>query len=166
MRRSRFLIATGYLLALLLLLLPLLEPVVALLPLQPSQIRWRLQAFGALSQALVLPQLGGVIALGTAVLLGQRRVVRVLAIAALALAALLVVASVLFVLDLLQYRDAVGTGLREYYETAGVIYLSAYVLSAGFLLWVGAVAWRVARRPHHRRAGGGHGPGASTHQPL
>lgn len=152
MKRSRYLIATGYGLALLLLLLPLLEQAVALLPLQPGNIRWRLQAFGALSQSLVLPLLGGVVAVGTAVLLGQRRVVRTLAVLALATALLLGAAVVLFVLDLVQYRDAVGSGLRHYYETAGAIYLASYVLAIALLLWLAGVTWRVSRR-HRAHAG-------------
>ena len=151
MRRSRYLLATGYWLALLLLVLPLLSQVVALLPLQPGQIRWRLQAFGSVSQALVLPLLGGGVALGTAVVLGQRRVVRALAVAAFVVAALMGAATVLFILDLVQYRDAVGAELREYYQAAGAIYLASFGLSIALLLWVGWVAWRVSPGHHHRR---------------
>lgn len=95
MKYSRFLIATGYWLALLLLVLPLLERVVTLLPFSPRAIRWRLEAFGALSQSLALPLIGGVVAIGTAYLLGHRKVVRALAISAYLAAATLAVLTTL-----------------------------------------------------------------------
>lgn len=157
MKHSRFLIATGYWLALLLLVLPLLERVVTLLPFSPRAIRWRLEAFGALSQLLPLPLLGGVVAVGTAYLLGHRKVVRALAISAFVAAVALAVMTTLFALDLLQYRRSVGAEMREFYDVAGMVYLAAFTLSILFLAWVGAVAWRAAgrvrrlRRAHVRR---------------
>lgn len=150
MKRSRLLIATGYGLALLLLVLPLLEPVVALLPPRPDQIRWRLEAFGAFSQVLVLPLVGGVVALGTAVLLGQRTVVRVLSVVAFLSGLVLAAAAMLFTLDLLQYRGEVGPELREFYEVAGAIYLVAIILGSLFLLWIGPVAWRAATQTRRK----------------
>lgn len=144
MKHSRFLIATGYWLALLLLVLPLLERVVTLLPFSPRAIRWRLEAFGALSQSLALPLIGGVVAIGTAYLLGHRKVVRALAISAYLAAATLAVLTTLFALDLLQYHRSVGADMQQFYEVAGAVYLSAFTLSIMFLVWVGGVAWRAA----------------------
>ena len=151
MKHSRFLIATGYWLALLLLMLPLLERVVTLLPFSPRAIRWRLEAFGALSQALLLPLAGGVVAIGTAYLLGHRKVVRALAISAFVAAALLAVLATLFGLDLLQYRRSVGAEMQHFYDVAGLVYLGAFTLSIVFLVWVGAVAWRAAGHTRRRR---------------
>ncbi|HSK21279.1 MAG TPA: hypothetical protein VK912_19140 [Longimicrobiales bacterium] len=149
MRHSRFLIATGYWLALLLLVLPLLERVVTVLPFSPRAIRWRLEAFGALSQVLLLPLLGGVVAVGTAYLLGHRKVVRTLAISAYVAAVILVVLATLFGLDLLQYRRSIDAEMQQFYDVAGLVYLGAFMLSIMFLVWVGAVAWRAAG--HTRR---------------
>jgi hypothetical protein len=151
MKRSRVLIATGYWLALLLLVLPLLEPLVTLLPPRPEQIRWRLLAFGALSQSLLLPMLGGVVAVGTAVLLGHRRVVRTLAFVAMMAGVVLGAVAMLFTLDLVQYRSAIGPELKEVYQVAGVNYLVAFLLSAVFMMWIGAAAWRAAGRSSGRR---------------
>lgn len=145
MRRSRSLTATGYGLAALLTLLPLLEPVVTLLPPQPGQIAWRLQAFGALSQSLPVPLAGLAVALVTAFLLQHRKTLRGLAVAALLGALLLTAAAALFVLDLLQYRGAVPAALEDYYRAAGAIYLTAFVLATLFLAWTGAAAWRAGR---------------------
>jgi hypothetical protein len=146
MKRSRVLIATGYWLALLLLVLPLLEPIVTLLPPRPEQIRWRLLAFGALSQSLLLPMVGSMVAIGTAVLLGQRKVVRMLGVVSMMAGVLLGAVAMLFTLDLLQYRGAIGPELQDYYQVAGMNYLVAFVLSAVFLMWIGAASWRAARR--------------------
>jgi hypothetical protein len=150
MRHSRVLISTGYGLALLLLVLPLLQSVIALVPLQPRQVSWRLQVFGALSQALLLPVLGHALALGTAVLLGHRWMVALLSITAFLGATVLAVASGLFLLDLVQYRTLVGTALRDYYELAGVIYLSGYILAGACLGWIGFASWRVLGRGRKR----------------
>lgn len=151
MKHSRFLIATGYWLAVLLLVLPLLERVVTLLPFSPRAIRWRLEAFGALSQSLALPLAGGVVAIGTAYLLGHRKVVRALAVSAYVAAVALAVMTTLFALDLLQYRRSLGTEMQQFYDVAGVVYLAAYMLSIVFLVWVGAVAWRAAGRVRRLR---------------
>lgn len=151
MNHSRVLLGTGYGIALLLVFLPLLEPVVTLLPLQPTQVAWRLQAFGVFSQALLLPLAGGAVGVGTAVLLGHRRVIRALAVVSFVAAATLAGAAILFGLDLLQYRGAVGPGLVKHYQVAGGIYLLAFLLAASFLAWVGLASWRVARIPRRRR---------------
>lgn len=150
MKRSRLLIATGYWLALLLLVLPLLEPVVTLLPPRPEQVRWRLQAFGALSQALLLPLLGGVVAIATAVLLGQRRVVRILALVAFLASLVLASATVLFALDFVEYHRSIDPALRPHYRVAGIVYFTAFTLGTAFLVWVGAVARRAAGRSRRR----------------
>ncbi|HSJ23940.1 MAG TPA: hypothetical protein VK929_04585 [Longimicrobiales bacterium] len=155
MRRSRFLTSAGYGLAVLLIVLPALEPVVTLLPPQPGQIAWRLQVFGVLSQSLLLPLAGGVVAVVTAFLLGHRKAMRGLAAGAFLGTLLLIAAAVLFVLDLVQYQGAVPDGLTDYYRAAGVLYLSAFLLAAGFLAWIGAGAWRVSRS-HRRRSGRRH----------
>jgi hypothetical protein len=149
MKRSRLLLGTGYVLAALLLVLPLLEPLVTLLPPRPGAVRWRLQAFGAFSQALVLPLLGATLAVGTAVLLDQRKVVRVLAGVAFGFGLLLAMATLLFALDLVEYRGAIGVELREYYQVAGLIYFFALSLGAAFLFWLGWAAGRAAGWPRH-----------------
>ncbi len=154
--KSRYLIATGYWLALLLLVLPLLERVVPLLPLQPFALRWRVQALGSLSQTLLLPLLGAALAVGTAALLQHRRIVRTLAVLAYAGTLVLAGTALLFVLDLVQYRASIRPDLDKYYRAAAVTYVTCYVLGIGFLFWLGAVSWRAARRSRHvgaRRVG-------------
>lgn len=149
--KSRYLIATGYWLAVLLLVLPLLERVVPLLPVQPLSLRWRVQALGSLSQTLLLPLLGVALAVGTAALLQQRRIVRTLALFAYAGALLLAGVAVLFALDVVQYQTAIGRDLEKYYRAAALTYLTCYFLGIAFLFWLGAVSWRAARRS--RRVG-------------
>jgi hypothetical protein len=172
MKRSRSLTRTGYGLAALLVVLPVLEPVVTLLPPQPGQIGWRLQAFGVLSQSLALPLAGGVVALVTAFLLEHRRTMRALAAGALTAALLLTAAAALFVLDLVQYRGSVPTELAEYYRAAGVIYLSVFVLAVAFLAWIGAAAWRAGRASpslptrRRRRTRGAARPEAGKERPA
>lgn len=162
MKRSRLLIATGYGLAALLLVLPVLEPMVTLLPPRPEQVRWRLQAFGALSQSLVLPMLGIGVASATAVLLGHRRVVRVLGAFAFLAGVGLASATVLFALDLVEYRASIEPELRRYYQVAGINYFTAFVLGTAFLVGFGVVAWRAAarsrRKSHRARETLVHGP--------
>jgi hypothetical protein len=151
MRRSRVLIGTGYGVGLLLVLLPLLQPVVTLLPAQPTQVAWRMQAFGVLSQSLLLPLVGVAVAVGTATMLEHRASVRVLAALALLGAAALAGVATLFVLDLLQYRGAIGAELQDHYHVAGVIYLVGYAAASLFLAWLGVAALRAARARRRRQ---------------
>ncbi|NJD09221.1 MAG: hypothetical protein FIB01_01870 [Gemmatimonadetes bacterium] len=165
MKRSRFFIATGYWLAFLLIVLPFLERVVPLLPVQPGALQWRLGAFGALSQSLLLPLVGGTLAIGTAALLQQRRMVRFLACVAFAAASLLVIATALFALDLVQYRASVGAELQQYYQVAGVIYLVSFLLAIVFLAWLGAVSWRAAAHSSRKFLGSPGGDGSLRRGP-
>jgi hypothetical protein len=151
MTRRNVLISTGYGLALLLIILPLLQPLVSLLPIQPGEIRWRLQAFGAISGALLLPTVGMTLAIGTAAFLGHRRTVRTLAALAFGCAAAIGVVAALFVLDLLQYRAAVDVQLRDFYHVAGLVYLLGYGLCSIYLACLAAAAWRVSSRSRRRR---------------
>ena len=146
MIRSRFLIATGYWLALVLAVLPLLQPVAGVLPPEPGEVRWRLRALGLLSQALPLPLLGMVVAVGTAALLSHRRLLRGLALLSLLLALASVTAAALLGMDLVQYHQMVAPELRDQYNVVGIFYLVAFGLASILLTWLAAVGWRAARR--------------------
>lgn len=154
MKGSRVLISSGYWLALLLILLPLMQALAALLPTPSFGIRWRLEAFGAMGSALLLPMAGGAVAVGTAALLSHRRVMRALALTALVVSAVMAAAITIFVLDLVQYRAVIGAELRQAFVLTGLSYLVTFLLEMAFLMWLGNAAWRatvMSRRGHLRR---------------
>lgn len=97
----------GYLLAFLLVALPLFDAVTSVWPLHLGDERWRFGAIGTLSNITLVPLLGLFLAITIATLADHRRIRRVVgwlsAIFALAIAAF----AVLFLLDFFQTRTLV-----------------------------------------------------------
>ncbi|HXF22951.1 MAG TPA: hypothetical protein VN602_00420 [Gemmatimonadaceae bacterium] len=107
METNKPLARAGYLLAALLVIIPLSDLTAQLLPLRLSDERWRFGAVGQLSNILLVPLLGLMLIIAVATYTDSRRVKRVIgaicAILALAVGAL----SVLFILDYFQVRTII-----------------------------------------------------------
>lgn len=108
----------GYLLAFLLVALPLFDAATGVWPLRLSDERWRFGAVGTLSNITLVPLLGLFLAIGIAILADHRRVRRLVgwicAIFAVAMAAF----AVLFILDFFQTRTLVRPQFQGAMTTA------------------------------------------------
>ncbi len=104
MESKKALAYPGYLLAFMLFMIPLFDGITAVLPLRPSQERWRFGAVGALSNMTLVPLLGIFIALALAVYLDHQRVRRVLGWLCALFAVILTAMAASFVLDFFQTR--------------------------------------------------------------
>ncbi len=139
-----FLYRVGYLLAVTMIVLPLSDIALGLLPLQPESMRWRAGATGLIIGASLLPVSGLFLALVISHLRHQRALQYVLAILAGVGALALIGAAGLFLLDTLQVRNEVNPQQVKLYDRATVRSLLCQLLLVGVLLWMCVGSLRVS----------------------
>lgn len=144
MRNLRHIAMPAYLVAALLAIFPLMDLTLVLLPVRVAEVDWRVGAAGLLSRALLTPVLGSLLAFATALLLGQRRVLRVFSILGGMTAGILLAAIALLLLDGLQLRGQVPAQNRTAFDTASLVALGKYVMTAIVMLTVAVAARRAS----------------------
>ncbi|MDB4890431.1 MAG: hypothetical protein JWL61_2286 [Gemmatimonadetes bacterium] len=128
MNNYRQLAPGAYLVAFLLVFIPLFDASLSLAPWHLGSSQWRFGAFGLLSNALMIPAAGALIAVAAAVAAGQVRMVKVLAIFCWFVVAVLVVSTVLFALDAMQSRRMINPAMTLSYYVASATALGKLVL--------------------------------------
>jgi cytochrome c biogenesis factor len=104
MESNKPLARAGYLLAAALVIIPIIDSTVPLLPLRLGDERWRWGVVGQFSNVMLVPLVGLFLAMALAQFTDARRLKRILGIIAGILALALAVMSVSFVLDYFQVR--------------------------------------------------------------
>lgn len=135
-----------YLVALLCMLAPPLDLAFSLPSIDVSNVRWRFGAIGLVTGAAVLPLVGLLLALITAVASGHRWMYRIFAGLGVLGALLLTAALGLFALDSLQVRGSVTpNALRRFDLTVAKAAITqvAQIVILGVVLWT---SMRAARR--------------------
>jgi hypothetical protein len=150
---TELLLKAGYLVALLLVVVPLSDNVVRTWPIRPGDERWRFGTLGILFNALVTPLLGVFLALIVAAVLQQARTLRTLAVLTLVAAALVLGAIPLFGLDYLQLRAKVTAEAMGGFDSSARKAIVVGLLSATVALIVGITGWRAAGRIRPGRKG-------------
>lgn len=144
--RFRPLAWAAYSVAFLLLVIPLVDSVLGVWPARLGDVSWRYGAAGLFSRAFMTPLLGLLVALLVAVVMEHRNVARVLAGVAFVGAALAIGAVASFSLDALQTRAQVRPEALSAFDTATVVALAKYVVSALVAVLLGVGGWKAARR--------------------
>jgi len=142
--------------AFLLIVVPLTDSVLGVLPLRLGQAAWRFGSLGLLSRALMTPLLGLAVAMVMAAYLGQRRTLRSLSVFAFLAAAAALGAVILFALDALQTRATVRPDVTHTFDKASVEALLKYLLDALVAGLLGLGGWRASHAPkaaHHAEDG-------------
>lgn len=145
MKLNRFLVFSGYLMAAYLMLAPSAETLAALRPFRFADAGWRYGATGLVSQSLMTPLLGLVLAVGVAVYCGHRVRARFLAVASALGGFVTLMAIPLFTLDALEMRTLVPadqgapTGAFDVATVSALVMMTAAVALA-FALALGAWA--------------------------
>lgn len=152
MQNLRVMAAPAYLIALVLILVPLLDTSISLLPPRPGELSWRFGAAGLLSQQQLLPMIGILIAATMALLLQHRRVLRGLSVICLVLVLVVIPAVVLFALDAVQLRAQVVAEARLTFDLAAAMAVAKFVISAVVLAVIGRAAWKASAKPVTRRS--------------
>lgn len=107
MESNKPLAQAGYLLGLLLIVIPLFDAGAAVWPPHFADERWRYGAVGALSNLTLVPLLGFFVVLAIAVFMDHRRIRRTVGIICGIFALILAAAAVLFILDYFQTRTII-----------------------------------------------------------
>lgn len=169
--RAGPLAAPAYIIAAIMLLMPLADAAAAIGTFSPTAYRWRFGAMGILSANIITPLFALLLALTVAWLQHHRWVIRILMVGTLAASVLLLGASVLFVLDGLQLRAEVPDEARSGFMLAAGKALFAQILLLAGILSVFVASRRASRglgtaaRASRDRSGdlvmaGGRSPGA------
>lgn len=149
----RKLAAPAYLVAALLVAVPLLDFVTNVWPPHPGQAVWRYGSVGLFSGFILNPLLGVLVAVVTAAAAEHGRALRVMGWLSVAVAVLFLLASGSFVLDALQVRADVPPEGRTQFETGIWRAVVKYLVVAVALAWLGIAARRAGR--YTRRGVGG-----------
>jgi hypothetical protein len=135
----------AYLVAAMMALIPVAEFATSILPMSPSDIRWRFGAVGLFSGVIVSSIFGIFLAMVVATLARHRLALRIMSVFAGLSAVIVVVISVMFILDLLQLRVGVTPDLLRSYTVASARALGKLGAGAvvGLVLCIGGL--RVSR---------------------
>ena len=160
MSRYRFLVVPGYLVGLLLTLLPLIGVLIQTFPPHPGDVTWRFGAAGTYGSVLLTPLLGMFLLFAVALLAEHRGIMRVLAVANAAVVVGCLIAIGLFSLDVLQIRATVTAAAKTRFALGGLTTAGQYA-AAGFVSAILSVqAWRAAKpAPGARKVKGAESPG-------
>lgn len=134
--RSRILLASGYLLAAMLVIVPLFEGVFQAWPPTPSAIRWRYGLIGYAGNNLALPVVGSVLALMTAAWLEHRRTLKLLTVVGFLTALMLIAGLGLFSLDAIELRQLVDPQLQRAFDGSALKAFASLAFGALTLAWV------------------------------
>lgn len=147
-----------YVVAIMLIVIPLSDALPALWPLHPGAADWRFAVVGLLSGALMTPLLGSFLVLAAAALLDHRRVLAVGAWLLFALVVVLAGVAVLFALDFLEVRTRILERARP--AALGAAAKAVWKLGVGgaVSLVLALSARRMARRLAHDHVAAGQTP--------
>ena len=134
-----------YAVALLIVLLPSIELLAAVTPLEPGSVRWRFGAVGFAFQTFTTLLLGLALAAFVALALGHRTAARALAVVASFLGAAVLVSTAFVTLDFLQLRGEVVEGARAQFDRAGWKMVAQGLLAGPTLLALAFGTWRGTR---------------------
>ena len=145
MTQTRYLGAPAYFMGLVLVLFPLAETVLVVLPIRAGEVGWRFGATGLLSRALMTPLLGILLMLAVALLLGHRRVLRVISVFCTVGALILAGLVVLFLLDALQMRVQVRPEAKTSFDLATLSSAFKHVVVVALLAVFARAGWKGSR---------------------
>ncbi len=140
------------LLAAALVAVPLLDVVVQSWPPRVGEAAWRFGLVGLGLEVLLTPLVGLALAMGLALVADRRRLLRVLAVLAIAIAVLLVVGLLGFVLDFLQLRGGLAEARRGAYDRAAVKALAVGTVFLVVTIALGLGGWRASSPPRLRES--------------
>lgn len=129
MESNKPLTRAGYLIATLLVIIPLFDALASVWPPHLGDERWRFGTVGALSNLTLVPLLGFLLALFIATTFDHRRIRRFVGIICAILALVLAATAVLFILDYFQTRTLVNPRFQHAMSVATGTAIVKHVLS-------------------------------------
>jgi hypothetical protein len=158
MQNSRYLAWPAYLVALAMILIPLADSWTTLFPWNLGDARWRFGAVGLISNALMIPLAGLLVAFTIAWVREQRGVMRAIGLVGFLGALLCVLALGSFALDSLQTRSQVRAEMRLSFNVASITAAIKTLLAGATFLAFALSGWQATRpvgwRKSNSAAGG------------
>ena len=146
MKPNRPLIVAAYLTALLLVIVPLGETAVTVMPFRTGNLSWRFGSMGLFSQALMTPAFGLVLTGAIALALGHRWMLRAVSVLAGLLTPVFVVLMVLFALDAIELRSQLRPEAAASFDVAAIQALVRLALLAMIAAPLAVGGWKASRR--------------------
>lgn len=143
---SKHLTVPAYAIAFLLILFPLLDTALSVLPPRFGEVAWRFGATGLFSRALMTPLLGLLLAFAVALLREQRKMQRAVAIVSALVAVVVIGAMGMFVLDAVQMRSQVRPQAKTAFDIASLVALGKFMLGLLILVAFTISGWKASRR--------------------
>jgi hypothetical protein len=139
---SRQIAWPAYLVSASMIAIPIVDAATTLYPWHPSDARWRFGAVGMMSNALLIPTAGLLVALVTSLVLNHTTLRRTISIIGFIAAGLCVVALGMFALDSIQTRAAVRPEMRLSFNVASLTAAAKTLLAGITYLGFGMAASR------------------------
>lgn len=146
MERYPKLIWPAYLVAFMLVVIPLFDAVMSVYPFSPWNEQWRFGALGLLSNAFMIPAIGLLIALTTAVMYDHVRFLRVLGFVCTLAGAFVGLMILLFALDSVQAQANITPDASLPFVVASITAVVKMVLATLSLLFTGVAGLKITPR--------------------
>jgi hypothetical protein len=145
MPNSRYLAWPAYLVAIAMIAIPFADSWTTLFPWNIGDARWRFGAVGLISNALMIPLAGLLVALTVAWMRSQRLVMRTIGVVGFLGALLCVLGLGSFALDSLQTRSQVRPELQTSFTVASITAAIKTLLAGATFLAFGLSGWKASR---------------------
>ncbi|MEP6989828.1 MAG: hypothetical protein ABJA80_02780 [bacterium] len=147
---SRQVASASYFVAFLLIVIPTFDSLMQVAPFRPSAAQWRFAAVGLLSNALMIPAVGVLLALYTSLTFDDEKVRRTIRIVSWIMVVVLIAATGFFALDSVQTRSAIRPEMQLSFLVASITAAVKLLLGVvGFALF--GRASRQLRQPDSKR---------------
>lgn len=146
MDRLKALVWPGYIVAALLIVLPLADTLLSVWPIRVGDVSWRFGAAGLFSRALMTPMLGLLLVLAIALMSGHRRVTRGVAVVGGLTVLTILGTSIMFLLDAVQMRTQVRAEAKTTFDVASLVAIAKYGLAMLASLAFAIPAWKASRK--------------------
>lgn len=141
---SKLAIAGAYLFLFILVLWPFVDLITTAWPMRIGDIQWRYGFLGLMTAYAHTPILAMLLGVALAILLRNRKTLRVISVACLLWALALLVILILFPLDVIQLRAATPEENRAVFQTGAIISELKHMTALLVLALLGLGGWRTA----------------------
>lgn len=145
MNRYRFLTWPAYLIASILIVIPMTDTALSVWPPRLGDVGWRFGMAGVYSRTLMTSLLGLLVFLAFAAAFEHRRLIRVLSVLSGIAAATILATMVFFALDAVQMRARVPPEAKTAFDLASVAAFAKYAIATLILSVTSVASWRVSR---------------------
>jgi hypothetical protein len=151
MDRYKPLVLPGYVVASILIILPIFDSTMMVFPFNPGNALWRYGAAGLISNALIFPSIGLLLLLFLGVLSAHYRFLKWFGFACILAAVLTLIGLALFGLDAFEARSTISTAAKLGFAIASLTAAGKLTLAATVMVLAGRAALKAGRQSRQPR---------------